>query len=70
MTTEVDGLPALMTPAELAQFVPDNSLAQERYLGRGVPFIRVGRRVRYSRSDVLACLEADACQRTDGGGSM
>jgi hypothetical protein len=42
-----------------------NSLAQDRYLGRGVPFIKVGRRVRYSRSDVLAYLERNTMQRTD-----
>ncbi len=64
---KVDELPVIITPPELAEFLRTtvNSLAQDRYLGRGVPFIRVGRRVRYARSDVLTYLEANTCQRTD-----
>jgi hypothetical protein len=40
MTTDLDELPPLMTPPELAGVLrtTTNSLAQERYLGRGVPF--------------------------------
>lgn len=65
--TVLDDLPALLTPSELAKFMrtTTNSLAQERYLGRGVPFIKNGRRVLYARADVLAYLEANTCQRTD-----
>jgi hypothetical protein len=67
MESVTDELPTLSTPAELARFMrtTTNSLAQDRYLGRGVPFIKVGRRVRYSRSDVLAYLERNTMQRTD-----
>lgn len=35
------------------------ALAQDRYLGRGIPFTRVGRRVRYLRADVLSYLAAN-----------
>lgn len=63
----LDELPPLLTPAELAQLMrtTTNSLAQERYLGRGVPFIKNGRRVLYARADVRAYLDANTCQRTD-----
>jgi hypothetical protein len=67
MTTLLDELPALLTPGELAEFMrtTQNSLAQDRYLGRGVPFVKHGRKVLYTRSDVLAYLERNRCQRTD-----
>ncbi|MCV7311019.1 hypothetical protein H7J89_10340 [Mycobacterium paraffinicum] len=36
------------------------SLAQDRYLRKGVPFTRVGgRRIRYLRDDVLKYLQAN-----------
>jgi hypothetical protein len=67
MTTSLDELPALLTPAELAILLrtTTNSLAQDRYLGRGVLFVRHGRKVLYARSDVLGYLDANRCQRTD-----
>jgi hypothetical protein len=61
-------LPEVMTAAELAQFMRTTAaaLAQDRYLGRGVPFVKFGeRRIRYLRSDVLAYLTANRMQRTD-----
>lgn len=67
MATVPDDLPALLTPAEVAHFMrtTTNSLAQDRYLGRGVPFLKHGRKVLYLRIDVLAYLERNRCQRTD-----
>ncbi len=52
-------LPALMTPKQLAAFIhtTEGSLAQDRYLGKGIPFTRIGKRVRYLRGDVIAYLE-------------
>ncbi|MCB0931643.1 MAG: DNA-binding protein [Mycobacterium sp.] len=51
-------LPAIFTAKVLASFLDTSeaSLAQDRYLHRGVPFTRVGRRVRYLREDVLKYL--------------
>jgi hypothetical protein len=48
---EADMLPSLMTPAELAEVLrsTENTLAQDRYLGRGVPFIKHGRKILYAR---------------------
>lgn len=66
MFTTADELPPLLTPPELAELrrTTINSLAQERYLGRGVPFIKDGRRILYARSDVLDYLERNRAQRT------
>lgn len=63
-------LPELLTPQELAELLrtTTNSLSQDRYLGRGVPFIRTGRRILYAREDVLAYLEANTRQRAGDGG--
>jgi len=57
----------LMTPEELAEYLHAsvNSLANDRYLGVGIPFVRIGRRIRYRRSDVAAYLDANRFSRTD-----
>ncbi len=67
MSASLDELPALLTPPELATVLRTtaNSLAQDRYLGRGVPFVRHGRKILYARSDVVGYLAANRCQRTD-----
>jgi hypothetical protein len=67
MSASLDELPLLLTPPELAGFLrtTTNSLAQDRYLGRGVPFVRHGRKVLYARTDLAAYLEQNRCQRTD-----
>ncbi len=49
-------LPAVMTAAQVAEFLQTTvaALAQDRYLGRGVPYVKVGdKRIRYLREDVL-----------------
>jgi hypothetical protein len=57
-------LPEFMTPRETAKVVrkTENSLAQDRYVGRGLPYIKAGRKILYARADVLAYLAAG---RTD-----
>ncbi|MHC1726876.1 MAG: helix-turn-helix transcriptional regulator [Syntrophobacteraceae bacterium] len=34
------------------------TLRNDRFKGRGIPYVKMGRSVRYSRSDVLAFMEA------------
>ncbi len=60
-----DVLPAVAMPKAVAGLIgsTEAALAQDRYLGKGIPFTRVGRRVRYLRADVLAYLAAN---RVDG----
>lgn len=54
-------LPAVMTADQLGQLlgISSASLAQDRYLGKGVPFVKLGKRVRYMREDVLSYLSAN-----------
>lgn len=35
------------------------SLANDRYLGQGIPYVKIGTRVRYLESDVQAYIEAN-----------
>lgn len=60
-------LPTVSTPKQVADFVQASvdSLAQDRYRGRGIPFVKIGGRVRYLREDVLAYLAANRMRRTD-----
>jgi hypothetical protein len=57
-------MPEYMTPREVARVVrkTEASLAQDRYLGRGLPYIKVGveknARVLYAREDLAAYLAA------------
>lgn len=57
-------LPAIMTAEELAPaiHVSVGSLAQDRYRNRGIPYIRMGRRIRYARADVARYLAANRSQ--------
>ncbi|MBA4857096.1 helix-turn-helix domain-containing protein [Nocardia farcinica] len=54
-------LPELLTAAQTAEYigVSEDALAQDRYLGRGLPYVRVGRRIRYRAGDIAAYLEAN-----------
>ncbi|MCI4675287.1 helix-turn-helix domain-containing protein [Candidatus Mycolicibacterium alkanivorans] len=51
-----------MTTAEVAEYLKASkaSLDQDRYLKRGLPYVRIGRRVRYRREDVLNYLSANS----------
>jgi len=59
-TTGIDlsVLPPVMTAGELAPAIrsSEGALAQDRYRNRGIPYTRVGRRIRYSRSLVARYL--------------
>lgn len=59
--TALGDLPLIATPAQLAAILQTtvDSLAQDRYRRRGVPWTKVGGRVRYLREDVLAYLAAN-----------
>lgn len=56
-----EDLPPLATPSQLAAILQTtvDSLAQDRYRRRGVPWTKVGGRVRYLREDVLNYLAAN-----------
>ncbi|KAA0085528.1 DNA-binding protein [Mycolicibacterium sp. P9-64] len=62
----LDCLPPVATADQVAKLLQrtPGALAQDRYLGRGVPFIKMGKQIRYLRADVLAYLEQNQV-RTD-----
>lgn len=64
MTQQV--IEQLLSPADLAQQlgVSEGQLAQMRYLGTGPAYIKVGTRVRYTRTDVEAWLHDRRRTRT------
>ncbi|KKE99466.1 helix-turn-helix domain-containing protein [Mycolicibacterium obuense] len=54
-------LPPIATPAQVAAILQTtiDALAQDRYRRRGVPWVKIGGRVRYLREDVLGYLRAN-----------
>ena len=56
----------LAIPAQVAEYlsVSVDSLRQWRYLGTGPKFVRVGHRIRYRWSDVVAWLDARTAAAT------
>ncbi|MBJ8340000.1 DNA-binding protein [Antrihabitans sp. YC3-6] len=64
-----EGRPPLATPAEVAEYrrVTVAALAQERYLGTGPKFKKLGKRVLYDWADVYSWIDGNTMARTDGG---
>ena len=54
-------LPDVSTTNQLADAIkiPPHSLEQDRYLRQGIPFVRIGSRIRYLKTDVIAHLLAN-----------
>ena len=54
-------LPSIMTAEELAPAIRSSvgAFAQDRYRNRGIPYIRMGRRIRYVRADIARYLAAN-----------
>lgn len=52
---------SIMTAEELAPAIRSSvgALAQDRYRNRGIPYIRMGRRIRYVRADIARYLAAN-----------
>lgn len=55
---DLSGLEPVSTPEELAPVMKTtvNALAQDRYRGVGIPYVKFGKRVRYLRADVARYL--------------
>lgn len=56
-----EDLPPIATASQIAKVVQstEDALAQDRYRGRGLPYVKIGGRVRYLREDVLNYLAAN-----------
>lgn len=54
-------LPPIATPAQVAKVMQTtvDALAQDRYRRRGLPWVKIGGRVRYLRADVVSFLAAN-----------
>lgn len=67
MTIAESELKPINTPQQVAEYlgVTVASLSQARYLGTGIPFIKVGRLIRYKAEAVATYLEANTYHRTD-----
>jgi hypothetical protein len=54
-------LSPVLTPGQLGKVLgkSTDALAQERWLGKGIPFIKYGGRIYYLRSDVAAFFAAN-----------
>jgi hypothetical protein len=61
VTITAAGTIAIMPAAQLGPIVTlsEGTLAQDRYRGEGIPFVKMGRRVRYLRADVARYLIAN-----------
>ncbi len=57
---DLSELPPVITPSELAPVIRStvDALAQDRYRQTGIPYVKLGRRVRYMRADVARYLMA------------
>jgi hypothetical protein len=64
---DLTACPPIMTAAQLSPHITlsEGALAQDRYRGEGIPFVKMGRRVRYLRADVARYLMAN--RSTPGG---
>ncbi|WP_039828406.1 helix-turn-helix transcriptional regulator [Nocardia testacea] len=60
MTAAAHKLPELLTEREVAELVGTSpgTLRQDRSADRGLPYVRIGRRIRYRADDIEAYLDA------------
>lgn len=60
-------LPQFLTAKQLGEWlgISEQALAQDRFRGDGIPYIKIGVRVRYRRDAVLAYIE-----RNETGGAQ
>ena len=58
---EMSDLPELLTTVETSQVLrkAESSLIQDRWLGKGLPYVHVGRLVFYLKSDIIEFLHAN-----------
>ena len=65
----MENLPQFLSEAEVAKILSISraSLQQNRWLNRGIPFLKVGRSVRYAVTDLQAFIEANRVATEEGG---
>jgi hypothetical protein len=62
---DLTSCPSVMTAAVLGPVIglSEGALATDRYRGGGIPYVKIGRRVRYLRADVARFLIANRYSR-------
>lgn len=65
-----EGLPFAAKAEQVAAVIQTSpeALAQDRHRGRGIPYVKIGGRVRYLREDVLQYLAANRVSSKSGSG--
>lgn len=63
---DLPGYGVLMKPYEVSEIIgkPETTLTSDRFEGRGLPFVKVGRLVRYRKQDVLDYINANTFNST------
>lgn len=63
---DINELPMLATPAQVGSYtgIPINTLASWRFEGSHLPFVKMGRLVRYRRQDVLDFIQGSVYSST------
>jgi excisionase family DNA binding protein len=66
---DIDPFKTLLTASETAQYLRCSlrTLDRERANGRGIPYVRIGGRIRYRRADVEAFVAAHVRGRPGSG---
>lgn len=64
--TDIPGYGLLMKPSEVAKVIgkPQTTLTSDRFEGRGLPFVKMGRSVRYKKQDVIDYINANTFRST------
>ena len=64
--SEDEKLPALATPSQVHTYtgIPTSTLAFWRYEGSHLPFVKMGRLIRYRRQDVLGFIQSNVYSST------
>ena len=64
----MENLPQFLSEAEVAKILSISraTLQQNRWLNRGIPFLKVGRSVRYAVTDLQAYIEENRVATEEG----
>ena len=63
--------PRLLNQKEVASIIRKSEawLERQRWLGEGIPYLKIGRSVRYQEDDILSFLEEQPKIKTHPGGN-
>ena len=66
LLTDLPGYEVLMKPIDVSKVTgkPTSTLTCERFEGRGIPFVKLGRSVRYRKQDVIDYINSNTFTST------